>query len=122
MSAVSLLLSACLCGGPPPAQVPRGVVVDVFPDGTLLVSVGRTDDAKVDDDFSLVRGGSGRQVVGPAELTAVGTTYSLARVTGVPGGNAPKVGDRLVDTRWEKVRARERVPLGGGAFIDRPDR
>jgi hypothetical protein len=53
-----------------------------------------------------------------------GTGYSLAFMKSVMPGAKPRVGDRLVKTRWEQEKARREDELlrRGGAIIDRPDR
>jgi hypothetical protein len=123
MFPVPFLLTVCLCGGPPPAQVPRGVVVDVFSDGTMLISAGSADEVEKGDSFNLVGGLKDPEIIGKGVVVTVGTSYSVARFVHFANRRLPQAGDGLVETNWDAVkRRRDFEAKRGGAIIDRPDR
>jgi hypothetical protein len=120
MSASALLIWSCLLQSGPMAQPPtsssakeskdaRGVVVDVFADGLLLMSVGDDDDAVKGDHFDLVRPGKkwdhdGKrdwQNVNSAKIVSLGKHYSLAKVELPSPDNKPFVGDSVSMSTWE---------------------
>jgi hypothetical protein len=56
MFCASLTVLACVCAGPPFANPGSGaVVLDVFPDGTLLISAGSAAEVEKGDWFHLAR-------------------------------------------------------------------
>ena len=134
MSGLSLLVWTCLLQPSPFAQPPatapvketkevRGVVVEIFPDGTLLVSAGDDDDAEKGDTFTLMRireQERAPEFVASAEIVSLGKRYSLAHVKVLGPGAKPKVGDRLTGTAWQRAKRELDARMQrGGAIIDK---
>jgi hypothetical protein len=132
MPALSLLMASYLLQQnpvvPPPVSAPanetkeiRGVVVEVFTDGLLLVSVGDNDYAEKGDQFFLARGaGIGSRSVASAEIVSLGKRFSVAKVKSSVSGIKTGVGDRVSLPRWEERKRilDARMQQGGAITIN----
>jgi hypothetical protein len=119
----------------PPAAPPakdskevRGVVVEVFTDGLLLVSVGDDDYAEKGDQILLVRpdkkldryGKKELNTIAAAKIVSLGKRYSVAKVESSKPEAKPVAGDRISMPSWE-VRKRNldaRMQQGGAITIN----
>jgi hypothetical protein len=129
MSISALLIWSSLLQATPtaePTSVPakaanetRGVVVDVFADGSLLVSIGDDDYAEKGDRFFLVRGAErmGNDFA-RAKIVSLGKRYSVVKVEGAAKGLQPEVGDRVSRPDWKERQALlDARMLQGGAIL-----
>src|SRR5207253_2140333 len=73
----------------------NGTVEEVFDNKLLLLSYGSDQGAKKGEHLEIYRLKPVAQYVGKAEITTVGSRYSLARLSGHPWV-APKAADRVV--------------------------
>jgi hypothetical protein len=130
MSALPLFL--CLCLQPVPfgpgrtdllPTAAKVSVLEVFSDGTLLVTIGNDSHAEKGDEFFVTRG---TQIIAFAEITSLGKSHSVARVKMAMRNAQVAIGDRADGPTWESRRTNslpEGKILRGGAIIDsRPDK
>jgi hypothetical protein len=125
MYPVAVLAYLCLLS-PTPAGVPagngakeaRGLVLEVYADNLLLISVGEDDHAQYGDEFSL--GSDGDATIGlfvgesavnrkpSGKIVSLGKRFSVAKVyTTATNKDGFRVGDVLRATDWDQRRLKK---------------
>ena len=118
---VMLALTAAQLPGATPASAEEVEVQDVFDGGLLLLPAAGLKGIRKGERLEVYRLAADPEksvYVGRAEVSAVGDTYLLARMTGSKLKQTPRTGDRACFPGAEQPEPQGRKLLGGGAVID----